>query len=94
MPHVLRYRTVMLIPMGFSKRFSFSLLVGLIIALAVAPSTRAYKEVAPPAKVELPAAKSPTESLAAIRVPAGFEVQLVAAEPLVKDPIEIGRAHV
>jgi hypothetical protein len=38
---------------------------------------------------ELPTAKSPTESLAVIRVPAGFEVQLVAAEPLVKDPIDI-----
>ena len=40
-------------------------------------------------QVELPAAKSPTESLAVIRVPAAFEVQLVAAEPLVKDPIDI-----
>jgi len=31
--------------------------------------------------------KSPQESLAAIKVPAGFEVQLVVAEPLIVDPV-------
>lgn len=47
----------------------------------------AYKEVAPPENVALPAARSPADSLAAIKVPEGFEVELVAAEPLVRDPI-------
>lgn len=75
--------------MGFSRRIYSPLLVGLTLALSLAPASRAYKEVAPPEKVELPAAKSPADSLAAIRVPAGFEVQLVAAEPLVKDPIDL-----
>jgi putative membrane-bound dehydrogenase-like protein len=63
--------------------------LGLILSLALASAGHAYKEVAPPEKVELPAAKTPAESRAAIRVPAGFEVQLVAAEPLVQDPIDI-----
>ena len=49
----------------------------------------AYKEVPPPAKVILPPALSPVDSLAAIQVPAGFEVELVAAEPMVMDPIDI-----
>ncbi len=35
----------------------------------------------------VPAAKSPEEALKAFSVAEGFEVQLVAAEPLVKDPI-------
>ncbi len=48
----------------------------------------AYKEVPPPEKVVLPQPRSPAESLAAIKVPAGFEVELVAAEPLVRDPID------
>ncbi|MDB6172389.1 MAG: putative rane-bound dehydrogenase [Chthoniobacteraceae bacterium] len=36
---------------------------------------------------DVPAPKSPGDSLAAIRVRAGFKVELVAAEPLVIDPI-------
>ena len=31
--------------------------------------------------------RSPEDSLRSIRVPAGFTVELVASEPLVKDPI-------
>ena len=49
----------------------------------------AYKEVAPPEKLVLPEARSPAASLAAIRVSAGFEVELVAAEPMVRDPINL-----
>ena len=36
---------------------------------------------------DVPPPKSPEESLASIRVPPGFKVELVAAEPLVVDPI-------
>ena len=36
-----------------------------------------------------PPAKSPAESLKAIHVPDGYEVELVAAEPLVMDPVAI-----
>ena len=60
----------------------------LVVASAglVAPA-RAYKEVAPPATLVVPEARSPAASLAAIKVSAGFEVELVAAEPMVLDPI-------
>ena len=70
------------------KRYSrlMTVAVGL---LAIATSAQAYKEVPPPANVVLPPPKSPAESLAAIVVPPGFEVELVAAEPLVMDPIDI-----
>jgi putative membrane-bound dehydrogenase-like protein len=39
--------------------------------------------------LEYPAALSPKESLAAMRTKAGFEIQLVAAEPLIVDPVAI-----
>ncbi|PAW68010.1 MAG: hypothetical protein B9S34_03855 [Opitutia bacterium Tous-C1TDCM] len=48
-----------------------------------------YKEVPPPEKVVLPPALGPAASLAAVRVPAGFTVELVAAEPLVMDPVDL-----
>ncbi len=59
-------------------------LVGLLSAPLLA-----YKEVPPPAKVVLPRALSPAESLAAIAVPPGLEVELVAAEPQVRDPVDV-----
>lgn len=43
---------------------------------------------APKAALESPP-RSPAESLAMIHVPAGYEVELVAAEPLVVDPVAI-----
>lgn len=49
----------------------------------------AYKEVPPPAKVVLPGPMTPAASLAAIAVPDDLEVELVAAEPLVRDPIDL-----
>ena len=63
--------------------------VGMLVAASaglVAPAS-AYKEVAPPATLVVPEARSPAASLAAIKVSAGFEVELVAAEPMVLDPI-------
>ena len=48
-----------------------------------------YKEVPPPPKVVLPPPLSPAESLAAIQVPADLEVELVAAEPAVLDPVDL-----
>lgn len=45
---------------------------------------RSFKELI---AFDIPAPKSPDESLAAIRVPPGFKVELVAAEPLVVDPV-------
>ncbi len=61
----------------------------LAVALVVTTAGWAYKEVPPPAKVVLPKPLAPAESLAAITVPAGLEVELVAAEPQVMDPIDI-----
>ena len=65
--------------------------VSAIIAASVGAvaTALAYKEVAPPEKLVLPEARSPAASLAAIRVSAGFEVELVAAEPMVRDPINL-----
>jgi len=57
--------------------------------LGVATVCSAYKEVPPPEKIVLPGPKSPAESLASIRVPAGFEVSLAVAEPLVMDPVDV-----
>ena len=48
-----------------------------------------YKEVAPPPQVVLPASLGAAASLAAIRVPADLEVELVAAEPAVLDPVDL-----
>src|SRR4051812_36080463 len=39
--------------------------------------------------LEFPAAKSTQEALASFQVHPGFEVQLVAAEPLVVDPVAV-----
>src|SRR5688572_25960115 len=58
-----------------------------LFAMAVVAS--AYEEVAPPAHVVLPPPKTPEASLASIIVPPEFEVELVAAEPLVMDPIDL-----
>jgi putative membrane-bound dehydrogenase-like protein len=60
-----------------------------LIALGAASVALGYKEVPPPEKVVLPRALSPAESLASIKVPADLELELVAAEPLVADPIDI-----
>lgn len=61
----------------------------LLLLLASASPALAYKEVAPPPKVVLPPALSLADSLAAIAVPPGLEVELVAAEPLVMDPVDV-----
>ncbi|MDO8539078.1 MAG: HEAT repeat domain-containing protein [Opitutaceae bacterium] len=66
-----------------------SLVLLLVLGLGAAPAAYAYKEVPPPEKVVLPPAKSPAESMAAIKIPAGFELELVAAEPMVMDPTDV-----
>lgn len=66
-------------------RFVPALVLG-FVALSVGAG---YKEVPPPEKVVLPPALTPSQSLAAIQVPAGLEVELVAAEPAVMDPVDI-----
>ena len=63
--------------------------VSVVVGVGLVATALAYKEVAPPEKVVLPAARSPAASQAAIKVSAGFEVELVAAEPLVRDPINL-----
>ncbi len=63
--------------------------VSAVVGVGAVATALAYKEVAPPEKVVLPAARSPAASLAAITVSAGFEVELVAAEPMVRDPINL-----
>ena len=59
-------------------------------ALTAAEAARLFKtaELSAPAFVsESPAPLSPAESLRKIHVPAGFKVELVAAEPLLLDPV-------
>ena len=63
--------------------------VSFVVGVGACATARAYKEVAPPEKVVLPEARSPAASLAAINVAAGFVVELVAAEPMVRDPINL-----
>ncbi len=62
--------------------------LALVLAACAALPAHGYKEVPPPDKVILPKPLSPADSLAAIKVAAGFEVELVAAEPQVLDPID------
>ncbi len=62
--------------------------IGAIVLTAVVVGS-GYKEVAPPEKVVLPPPLTAAQSLAAIRVPADLVVELVAAEPLVRDPIDM-----
>jgi putative membrane-bound dehydrogenase-like protein len=57
--------------------------------LGVAPAGRSYEKVLPPAHVALPKPMSPAASLAAIRVPEGLTVELVASEPDTMDPVDI-----
>lgn len=59
------------------------------LLLALTVPALGYKEVAPPEKVVLPQRRTPAESLASISVPPGLEVELVASEPMVKDPIDL-----
>jgi len=63
-------------------------LLALVAAFGAPAVVFAYKQVAPPANLVLPEPRSPAESLAAIKMSAGFEVELVAAEPMVLDPID------
>jgi putative membrane-bound dehydrogenase-like protein len=58
-------------------------------AAGLSPTARAYDQVLPPPHVVLPAPMSPAASLAAIRVPAGLTVDLVAAEPDTMDPVDV-----
>lgn len=60
-----------------------------LLACVVAAPASAYKEVPPPPNVVLPKPRSAAESLAAIKVPDGLVVELVAAEPRVMDPIDL-----
>ncbi len=65
------------------------LITSVSFLFATAAVALAYKEVPPPEKVVLPKALSPAQSLAAITVPADLEIELVAAEPQVLDPIDL-----
>lgn len=58
-------------------------------ALGFAPAAFPYEKVLPPTHVILPKAMTPAESLAAIRVPEGLSVELVASEPDTMDPVDI-----
>src|SRR4051794_6670194 len=63
-------------------RVNLVALLAIVIALApLAPG------LAAPPTADMPAARSPEESLQSIRVRPGFTVELVASEPLVTDPI-------
>ena len=69
-----------------SRKFASLATIVLTLAAVLRPLA-AYEELPPPAKLVLPAARSPAESLAAITVAPGLQVELVAAEPMVMDPI-------
>ena len=60
-----------------------------LIGMAALLVGTGYKEVPPPENVVLPKPMSPADSLAAIKVADGLEVELVAAEPLTMDPVDI-----
>ncbi|MBI5766779.1 MAG: HEAT repeat domain-containing protein [Verrucomicrobia bacterium] len=64
------------------------LMLAFVLAGLAGPAL-AYKQLAPPEKVELPKPLSPEQSLAAIQVPDDLVVELVAAEPLVMDPVDV-----
>ncbi len=64
-------------------------LAGLVLLAAGLAEAAGYKEVPPPAKVVLPKALAPADSLAAIAVPDDLVVELVAAEPTVRDPVDL-----
>ncbi len=60
------------------------------ILLCLGVSAVAYEEINDvPADFEVPAPLTPAKSLAAITVKPGLRVELVAAEPLVKDPVNL-----
>ena len=65
--------------------------VAVTIAGAQAGDHAEIDKSTPPAHWKLPAAKmlSVEESLASFELPAGFRIELVAAEPLVQDPVAI-----
>ncbi len=63
--------------------------LGVALLIGLVPGALAYKEVAPPPNIVLPRSRPPAESLAAIKVADGLEVELVAAEPLVMDPVDM-----
>jgi putative membrane-bound dehydrogenase-like protein len=58
-------------------------------AASLSPLALAYNKVLPPPHVVLPESMSPQASLAAIKVPAGLKVELVASEPDTMDPIDV-----
>src|SRR5687767_687976 len=64
-------------------------ILSVILLLLATSRAQAQQVPPPPDDLDLPAAKSPQESLAAMRVPPGFKIELVAAEPLVQDPVDI-----
>lgn len=66
-----------------------ALVAGMAAAVCLAGFARAVWGASPPSSSfpELTPPKSPQESLASIHVPAGLKVELIAAEPLVADPI-------
>ena len=68
------------------SRFTVSTLA---FFLAGAAALSAYDQLPPPKRVVLPAPRSAAESLAAITVASHLQVELVAAEPMVMDPITV-----
>ena len=63
--------------------------LAILTAVLSASVAVAYKEVPPPEKVVLPKPRSAVDSLRSITVAPNLEVELVAAEPNVMDPIDI-----
>jgi putative membrane-bound dehydrogenase-like protein len=63
-------------------------LIGLV-ATGASPPAPGYNQVQPPAHVVFPKPMSPAQSLAAIKVPDGLTVELVASEPDTMDPVDL-----
>src|SRR5437879_6188601 len=74
-----------------SKWTSIILMMGIAAAVVVAKNPKDAGPEDAPIRFPLPVAeaKTPQEELKTFRVQEGFEVQLVASEPMVEDPIAL-----
>ncbi len=60
-----------------------------LVATGASPTAPGYNQLLPPAHVIFPQPMSPAQSLAAIKVPDGLTVELVASEPATMDPVDL-----
>jgi mono/diheme cytochrome c family protein/glucose/arabinose dehydrogenase len=70
---------------------SFSLATALLAAAALVPAAAVEDMPPPPAWMKVPPAPvvPPKDAIATLKVQPGFKVELVASEPLIRDPVQI-----